>query len=113
MGKDTLISLLMNNAGLSPVSGKPIAANAEAATEERVWIEIQKTGDTLGAEDVIVGVNFKTYQIKRGVPVSVPKSVAEVLKNAVRSIYKWNEITQEKLETLVPAYPFALVVPPQ
>lgn len=33
-------------------------------------------------EDVFVGVNGKTYQIRRGVDVEVPESVAEVLKNS-------------------------------
>ena len=34
--------------------------------------------------DVFVGVNGKTYQIKRGVEVEVPDYVAEVLKNSAR-----------------------------
>lgn len=34
--------------------------------------------------DVFVGVNGKTYQIKRGVEVEVPDYVAEVLKNSSR-----------------------------
>ena len=33
-------------------------------------------------EDKFVGVNGKTFQIKRGVPVMVPRYVAEVLKNS-------------------------------
>lgn len=33
-------------------------------------------------EDVFVGVNGKTYQIQRGVPVTVPDYVAEVLANS-------------------------------
>jgi hypothetical protein len=123
MSKENLIELLTEKkpADLfkdNKVEAKPSKREAKegkikAATEERVWIEIQKTAEAMGSDDVIVGVNFKTFQIKRGVPVAVPKSVAEVLRNAVRSIYKWNETTQEKIETQVPAYPFALVVPPQ
>lgn len=34
--------------------------------------------------DVFVGVNGKTYQIKRGVEVEVPDYVAEVLRNSSR-----------------------------
>lgn len=33
-------------------------------------------------EDVFVGVNGRTFQIKRGVPVMVPECVAEVLRNS-------------------------------
>ena len=33
-------------------------------------------------EDVFVGINGKTYQIKRGVEVEVPDYVAEVLRNS-------------------------------
>lgn len=33
-------------------------------------------------DDVFVGVNGKTYLIKRGEEVEVPESVAEVLKNS-------------------------------
>ena len=113
MGKDTLISLLMNHNEEMPIKGNQVTSTVKETNDERVWIEIQKTAEAMGSDDVIVGVNFKTYQIKRGVPVAVPKPVAEVLKNAVRSIYKWNEQTQEKIETQVPAYPFALVMPPQ
>lgn len=32
--------------------------------------------------DVFVGVNGRSYQIKRGVDVMVPESVAEVLRNS-------------------------------
>lgn len=123
MSKENLIELLTETKPTdlfkdSKPEAKPSKREAKegknkAVSEERVWIEIQKTAEAMGSDDVIVGVNFKTYQIKRGVPVAVPKSVAEVLKNAVRSIYKWNESTQEKIETQVPAYPFALVMPPQ
>ena len=33
-------------------------------------------------EDVFVGVNGRTFQIKRGVEVEVPECVAEVLRNS-------------------------------
>lgn len=33
-------------------------------------------------DDVFVGVNGKTYLIKRGVDVEVPESVAEVIRNS-------------------------------
>lgn len=36
---------------------------------------------------VVVGLNGRNYQIKKGVPVKVPYGVYEVLKNAVEDIY--------------------------
>ena len=35
-------------------------------------------------DDVFVGVNGKGYQIKRGIPVEVPRKVARVLENQER-----------------------------
>ena len=35
-------------------------------------------------DDVTVIINGKTYQIKRGIPVSVPISVAKVLRDQAR-----------------------------
>lgn len=51
--------------------------------EKMVKIHLFKD-DGRYANDVFVGVNGKTYQIKRGVDVEVPESVAEVLKNSER-----------------------------
>lgn len=50
-------------------------------TEERVTIELFKDNDKY-RDDLVVGVNGKYYQIQRGIPVSVPKSVAEVIANS-------------------------------
>lgn len=74
---------------------------------EMVEIELFKDGDRY-KDDVFVSVNGKTYQIKRGVRVSVPVFVKEVLDNSMRqdkAAYaymesKENEFTREakKLE---------------
>lgn len=45
-------------------------------------------------EDVYVAVNDRTWQIKRGVDVEVPRCVAEVLKNRekiLEEIYLFDE----------------------
>lgn len=64
------------------------AAKAEAAAEpeqpketgpKMVKIKIPKTKEQ--KEDVFVSVNFRTYQIQRGVEVEVPDFVAEVLRH--------------------------------
>ena len=44
-----------------------------------VKIRIPKTKED--KEDVFVSVNFRTYQIQRGVEVEVPEFVAEVLQH--------------------------------
>ena len=44
-----------------------------------VTIRIPKTKDE--KDDVFVSVNFRTYQIQRGVEVEVPDFVAEVLRH--------------------------------
>lgn len=48
-------------------------------TEKMVRIKLPITRDE--TDDVPVGVNGKTYLIKRGVYVNVPESVAEVLEH--------------------------------
>lgn len=54
---------------------------SEEWLQEKVEVELFRD-DGKYTEDVFVGVNGKTFQIKRGVPVKVPRYVAEVLKNA-------------------------------
>lgn len=54
---------------------------ASAKSEELVPVKLFKD-DNRYNDDVFVGVNGRTWQIKRGVEVMVPPSVAEVLKNA-------------------------------
>lgn len=46
--------------------------------EKRVKIKLPLTRQE--KEDVVVGINGKLYQIKRGVEVSVPDYVAKVLE---------------------------------
>ena len=54
---------------------------SEEWLQEKVEVELFRD-DGRYTEDKFVGVNGKTFQIKRGVPVMVPRYVAEVLKNA-------------------------------
>ena len=60
---------------------KPKEKKTAQETEERVTIELFKDNDKY-RDDLVVGVNGKYYQIQRGIPVSVPKSVAEVIANS-------------------------------
>lgn len=50
--------------------------------KETVKIKIPLTRDNPDKEDVYVAVNGKTYLIKRGEYVDVPKCVAEVLSRS-------------------------------
>ena len=54
---------------------------SEEWLQEKVQVELFRD-DGKYTDDVFVGVNGKTFQIKRGVPVMVPRYVAEVLKNS-------------------------------
>ena len=56
-------------------SDKPFAP---AISEERVTVKLFKDNGKYAA-DMFVGVNGVGYQIKRGIPVEVPRVVAEVL----------------------------------
>jgi hypothetical protein len=58
-------------------------ATVSKTGEKMVKIHLFKDNKAY-TDDVFVGVNGKTYQIKRGVDVEVPESVAEVLKNSER-----------------------------
>ena len=55
------------------------AAPAEPAAPKMVKIKLPKSKDQ--KEDVFVSVNFRTYQIQRGVEVEVPDFVYEVLQH--------------------------------
>ena len=52
----------------------------ETEKEKLVKIRIPRGRDN--QDDVFVGVNGRTWLIKRGVEVEVPKCVAEVIRNA-------------------------------
>lgn len=62
-------------------AGTPEEKKAAQEPEERVTIELFKDSDKY-RDDLVVGVNGKYYQIQRGIPVSVPRSVAEVIANS-------------------------------
>lgn len=55
---------------------------AKTITEETVTIRIPVLPTDEGAGDVFVSVNDRTYQIKRGVSVTVPWNAAEVIRQS-------------------------------
>lgn len=54
---------------------------SEAAEEKMVIVKIPRDRNDKEQEDVFVGVNERTWLIKRGVEVKVPECVAEVLRH--------------------------------
>lgn len=64
---------------------EPVEKTAEPA-KVSVWDEKETVVIPLGGSDeenfIIVSVNGKRFQIQRGIPVEVPKPVAEVIRNA-------------------------------
>lgn len=64
--------------------------------EERVKIKLFKDNKEY-KDDLVVGLNGKLYQIKRGIEVSVPKAVAEIIENSIQQ----DEKTAEMIESLV------------
>ena len=59
-----------------------MAAEKEQAAEEMVRFRIPTGRSDLDKQDVFVAVNGKSYLIKRGETVELPKSVVEVLENS-------------------------------
>ena len=51
--------------------------------EKKVTIRLPRSKDE--QSDVVVSVNERTFLIKRGVPVTVPESVAEVIATSERA----------------------------
>lgn len=53
----------------------------KAKKAEKVSMHLFKDNDKYN-QDVVVGINGKKWQIKRGVDVEVPPEVAEVIRNS-------------------------------
>ena len=64
------------------VKEEKIEAPKAPAEEKKVTIKLPKSKDNAGP--VFVSVNERTFLIQRGVPVTVPESVAEVIATSER-----------------------------
>lgn len=83
-------------------------AAAKKETEEVKAEEKTETGEKMvkikiprvskDQEDVFVSVNFRTWLVKRGVPVEVPECVAEVLEHQEEMLEKIMEFESEKAD---------------
>lgn len=72
----------LENAKKAPVNTDPRhTPPPDLSHERKVKIKLFLDGDKY-KDDVFVGVNGRTYLIKRGVEVEVPESVAKVLEDS-------------------------------
>lgn len=78
-----------------------------------VTIVIAKADKKAGSEPVPVSVQGVQYTIPRGIPIGVPPSVVEVLKNAVRTIYEQPDDGGDMIEEDVQSYPFQVLNDPR
>lgn len=72
-------------------------------------IIIAKTEKPGGTEPAIVGVQGVLYSIPRGIPIDVPGSVVEVLKNGMQDIVTQDPETNEIHHEDVPTYPYQVI----
>lgn len=79
----------------------------DIASEAKVSLLIHKTEGDTGSTHVPVSVNGKTWLIRRGEDVTVPRFIVEVLKNAIKDIYVQDDVTKQIVKREVPAYPFS------
>lgn len=106
--------LTIEDSAPPPKVTRPAKVLGPATEKERVTILIPKTErDT---RDVFVSANFVSYQIKRGVPVSVPRIVATVLESAIETRYYPEHDEKLGRDVMVPrevmSYPFQYVSAP-
>lgn len=77
-------------------------AEERAAAEQpvkMVKLTINEDNGPDGKQDVYIGFNYKSYQIKRGEQVTVPEGVVIILKNAVNE-----SVSASGQPTRVPRY---------
>lgn len=101
IGEETLRKKLQAKLG-EPVEEPEQVIPSAVEGEERIAITIHKS--PTDKQPVPVGVNGKTWLIKRGVKVEVPKSVIEILNNAV--CLAWDSDMEEYSE--VRRYPYTV-----
>ena len=82
------------------------AADPDALSGKKVRLTIHKDPRPTAVKDVFVGLNGVGYLLKRGEEAIVPCEVANVLKDAVETLYEQDGDTLVARE--VPAYAFSI-----
>ena len=98
---DTLREKIKNAVNIEPAADAKSAAN-EDIDRKKGWKTIVIAEDESDQQPVFVGVNGKSYWIRRGGPVPVPPEVIEVLNNAKQVVWNPKDGTSKN----IPTYPF-------
>ena len=72
-----------------------MAEKKPAETKENGTVTVRIPRERKDQEDKVVWVNANRYVIKRGVPVDVPESVAEVLRHEEAMLEKQYEFEEK------------------
>ncbi|MAG09805.1 MAG: hypothetical protein CL494_05275 [Actinobacteria bacterium] len=102
-GADTLREKIRNAVMIEPPADQKQAPK-EDPDRKKGWITIVIAEDEQDQQPVYVGVNGKSYFIRRGEPVPVPPEVVEVLNNAKQTVFNGKDGTSKT----VPTYPFQI-----
>ena len=81
----------------------------EETKSDRVRIIIAEQEGDENQGDVILGLNGKIFQIKRGFPVEIPRDLLEILNHAVTTKMTQNMETQEMSYRDVPRFPYQVL----
>ena len=98
---DTLLEKIKNAVNIEPAADAKSAAT-EDIDRKKGWKTIVIAEDESDQQPVFVGVNGKSYWIRRGEPVPVPPEVIEVLNNAKQVVWNPKDGTSKN----IPTYPF-------
>ena len=79
------------------------------ADKERTTIVIEEQDGDENQGDVFVGLNGRSFLIQRGVPVSVPIGVLDILKNSIQTKLLQDMETREKRYKDVPRFNVRIV----
>ena len=76
--------------------GRPGAGSlGQGDPRVKIMIPVVDSEDETGAQDVLVGVNGRAWQLRRGVELNIPIRVLEALQNASATIVRHNEEGEE------------------
>lgn len=101
-------------AELRPEEGPGRQVGSLGKEDPRWLIEIPvvETEDGSGGKDVIVGVNGRAWQIKRGVEVSLPHRVIVALDHAVTSVLRHNPDNGDDIRRESKRFPYQIIERP-
>lgn len=81
--------------------GKQTGSLGQGDPRAVIMIPVIDTEDNSGSRDVVVGVNGRAWQLKRGADLSVPWRVVEALQNAVADTVRHRNDEGHEGEVLV------------